>query len=334
MQPPTLSLPADSPINVAVLVEGLEDLHALQAFDLHPRFHLSYLVTSPDFPLSKLPLDCRRSDSVPHILADKTIHLIRLPGGSNLEHLADRIQQTLNAGKHIILGQPVEFPSHLWDRLRQTAAQAQRTINFFFPGEFDPEFQLASHVAKSGRLGRLRKIVYQYYSYSGPALITAERPLQPIIDPLTNPGLFVTRGLEALRLLTLLHPHPTRRIFARQPNDKNLTLQLEFDDGLLAHWELALDHPAPRNPGWYLHGSHGGYTEQAAYRIEPDGELVKTPLIQEEIPPRSPLFRFLDHLATTLPRNEVNRSFDSLFLLANAARSSLQTGEWETVPAQ
>lgn len=315
------------------MLESPADLHTLQRLDQHRGFRIGRILAVPEIPLPSLsgiePVST--SASLDELLADRSLDLIWLPAANHSSLTVQRVLSVLRSDKHVVIGQSPDFETREWDDLQESAGQRQRKIVCCYPGEFAPSFQLALQASLSLHLGKLEKIVCLNYAYAGEVSIPSDNPLRRINDPLPERGLFRERGIEAVRQILLLHPATVERIFARQSTLRSLSLDLEFSDGLVAHWELSLDHPAPFSCGWYLHGDRGGYVEGKFYRVEPDGELVMTPLDPLPMPPDPFLCALSDHLNSSTDRTDHLDRYRHLFLVTAASRRSLASCNWEKI---
>lgn len=324
----------DSPIRVGLLAGNLEDLHALQRLDVSRGFLPTHVQTNADFALPNLPADTMvsRNPGMGDLLADDSLELIWIPGGGDAAEVGHRVEQTLQCGKHVIIGSATEFSPDDWLKLEKLALVKEKMIRIHFPGEFEPGFQLTARTVGSGKLGRLRSILCLEYVFTGPVVVPSDTPLHAVGDPLVERGIFVTRGLEALFQIVSLHPTPVERIYARASNESELLLQLEFADGLTALWEYAADRTAPLRTGWQLEGTQGGFADRHTYRVEPDGELVKTPLEPVMMPSDPFLGAVYDALRSADSENQTpSAQYRQVFQLAAAARRSLAEGNWEQV---
>jgi len=324
----------DSPIRVGLLAGNLEDLNALQRLDVSRGFLPAHVQTKAEFNLPNLPAETTvsRNPGMGDLLADDSLELIWIPGGGYAAEVGQYVEQTLQSGKHVIIGSPTEFSPDDWLKLEKLALGREKMIRIHFPGEFEPGFQLAMRTVGSGKLGRLRSILCLEYAYAGAVVVPSDTPLHPVGDPLVERGIFVTRGLEALFQIVSLHPTPVERIYARTSNASELLLQLEFVDGLTAQWEYAVDRTAPLRTGWQLEGTQGGFADRHAYRVEPDGELVKTPLEPVMMPSDPLLGEVYDALRSTGSEKRTSTAqYRQVFQLAAAARRSLAGGEWEEI---
>lgn len=338
MQPPVSSLAPDSVIEVGLLVETRGDLHSLQRLDVNRGFNLSRVCTDSAEGLPSLPATTSviSKGGLEDLLKAESIELIWLPGGKESQHVYRQIEESLNAGKHVVVGSATALTPAEWSQLEATAERQTKGIIFNFPAEFEPGFLLALQVVHAGELGSLRKILNLEYAYAGTVAIPSDIPLRTVTEPLSEQGLFVTRGMEALHQMVLLHNSPAKRIFARQVDLMELAFQIEFADGLIADWEVAFTRSAPLGTGWYLQGTLGGFAEGHHYRVEPDGEQVKNRLEPVVMLPDPFLGAIMEQLRSGSSMQISSGQFSLLgyrrcFELAAAARRSLAGGNWEAV---
>ncbi|MCA9094185.1 MAG: hypothetical protein KDA68_11900, partial [Planctomycetaceae bacterium] len=306
----------------------------LQRLDVSRGFLPTHVQTNVEFALPNLPADTiiSRNPGIVDLLADDSLELIWIPGGGDAAEVGQRVEQTLQSGKHVIIGSATEFSPDDWLKLEKLSLVKEKMIRIHFPGEFESGFQLAARTVGSGKLGRLRSILCLEYAFAGPVVVPSDTPLHAVGDPLAERGIFVTRGLEALYQIVSLHPAPVERIYARASNESELLLQLEFADGLTAQWEYAVDRTAPLRTGWQLEGTQGGFADRHAYRVEADGELVKTPLEPVMMPTDPFLGAVYEALRSADSQKQTpSAQYRQVFQLAAATRRSLAGGNWVDV---
>lgn len=333
MQPPLPATPADSPIRVGLFIADLTGIVALQKLDLHRRFHLASVVATPGLELPRLPshTTAASSSQVAPLAENSSLQIVWLSGES-ASLLCDHAATLLESRKHVVLARPIDFSPAQWSHLESLAEKFKRHLIVYYPGDELSEFIQIRDVVASGKLGLLQRILFVDFSISTPPQIPSDQPLKPIADPQMTLGLWESSGLEAVHQILSLVPHPVARVYAAAPTPSELSLQLEFHNGLTAHWEIGRRHPAPLTSGWYLHGASGGYADRTTYRLDTDGELVKTPLAPPAISPTP----FLDDLANIL----VSAPFPSSAYLTHqrilsglslAIHRSLASHTWEPV---
>jgi predicted dehydrogenase len=137
-------------------------------------FHAPFLSTNKQFKLKAVVErnhkkmatyypDIVSYDNIDEMLADPEIELV-VVNTPNFTHF-DLTQQSLLAGKHVLLEKPAAGTSAELKILFDTAKAADRKLMFYQNRRWDSDFMAVKDVIESGRLGRITEVNFRYDRY-------------------------------------------------------------------------------------------------------------------------------------------------------------------------
>lgn len=322
---------SSSPLRIGL--HGLDSfgLYHLQQLSLRDDLELAAVSASGDleilWPANRPP--GKHHPSLPDLLREDLDAVILSDLPEQSRERAALFNSVLQAGKHVILGQPASIAPQDWAELRNTLTQTQRQILVDHPSEFDSEYRTARRVASLSLLGDLLSIRYLRFRHAlpphGPSNSAPRIP-----EPRWQRGLWESEALSGLSMLLSLHPQPVARVYAHAA-PHHLQILLEFQHGGRGHWEIDLASPAPLSTGWFLAGTRATFSRDRTYRVTDEGEIVETPVEAEPTCQTA----FYDTLAQKLSHSSASpdniSALSRLFAVFSAAQASATSKNWTQV---
>ena len=206
------------------------------------------------------------------------------------------VGSALNAGKHVLIGVPLDGKSASEQYWKSDEAGPAARAKLFVAAlhRWDGQFQVVLQLVRRGDLGQLsdvRKISRQYVPFELGMSPTGKRP--PAIAnlesmPAQQPDfrLQQTKWFEMLDELLQLVPEPVVSVFAhhtgRLPTQVNQArggwVSILFANGCQAWLELNRHSLAPLETGWVMEGTEAGFADGKRYQSGPDYELIDVPV--------------------------------------------------------
>ena len=333
----------DTPIKTALI--GLGRIGRLHADNLaaHPRFHLA-AIHDPD-PAAAQEIAAKHTvpiaATVADLLSDPAIAAV-LIASPTATH-CDLIEQAAQAGKAILCEKPLHLNTARARRCLSTLAAGPAPIfQIGFNRRHDPGHAAVIARVKAGDIGQLEKVI-----------ITSRDPHPPSVAYLAaSGGLFhdmMIHDFDTAR--ALLPEEPVRLIAAgaalsatcRQANDIDTAMViLQTESGVLCHINCSRravygydQRIEAFGDGGMLLSNNRTQTQTEWYNGA--ATAVREPLLNFFVDRYADSFRLqLDAFAAAVtgaaaPHPSLTDGMKAL-LLADAARESLQTGKWATVP--